>query len=402
MRNKVKTLFKMTIAFTILFFLSNSIQAQVIDSTLQSTNSAQRLLGQNQKLNIGGYAQIDYNQELNSKKFNKGNLDVHRLVLLFGYNYSERLKFITEIEFEHVKEVYVEQAFAQYKINNYVNLRAGLMLIPMGLINEYHEPPFYHGVERPYIDSYITPTTWRELGIGFQGNIIEASLKYQMYMVNGFISYDGGAKLNGKYGFRKGRQKGAESIINQPNFTGKVEFYGIRSMNIGLSSYIGKTQSTLYDDFAKDNSNNKAIADSSIVSLNMIGVDYRYSRKGLQLKAQVYYSKIGNSEAYNMFTNSDLGSSMLGYYIEASYNVFKPFSNITSGLFPFVRYSYYNTQQSMDGNISANPDYSNQIWTMGLDWKVNSKFVFKADFQTKITKTASQTNYFNAGVGLLF
>ena len=98
-----------------------------------------------------------------------------------------------------------EQAFLQYKINNFINFRGGLILIPMGIINEYHEPVAFYGVERPFVDNNITPTTWREVGFGVNGNILNASLKYQAYLVNGFSSYDGEGLLRGSDGLRRGR-----------------------------------------------------------------------------------------------------------------------------------------------------------------------------------------------------
>jgi len=154
-------------------------------------NSGQRLLGKDmgRGITFGGYGQIDYNEANGSTP---GNLDVHRLVLLFGYKFNEKVSFLTEVEYEHVKEVYVEQAYIKYKASENINVLAGLMLVPMGIINEFHEPTTYYGVERPNVDKYIVPTTWRELGVGISGNLDNASLKYQAYMFNGFKSYIGG------------------------------------------------------------------------------------------------------------------------------------------------------------------------------------------------------------------
>ena len=108
------------------------------------------------------------------------------MVLLFGYRFNERVQFITEIEFEHVKEVYVEQAFINYNLTDGLNLRAGLMLIPMGIINEFHEPTTFNGVERPSLDNAIVPTTWREIGIAASGRWDALALRYQAYIFNGF------------------------------------------------------------------------------------------------------------------------------------------------------------------------------------------------------------------------
>jgi len=128
-----------------------SLSAKAQDDNVEQQNTAQRLLvaDQDKNLVIGGYGQIDYNQQFGDGKKYNGNLDVHRFVLLVGYHFTDRLQVITEIEFEHVKEVFVEQAFMNYRLNNYMNLRGGLMLIPMGIVNEYHEPPLFNGVERP-------------------------------------------------------------------------------------------------------------------------------------------------------------------------------------------------------------------------------------------------------------
>lgn len=247
----------------IIIFCGGVLKAQK-DSTNTYQNSAIRLMETDRKLTIGGYAQVDYNQPLNSDTYNNGKLDVHRMVLMFGYKFNSRTQFITELEVEHVKEIYAEQAFLDYRINNFMNLRAGLMLIPMGIVNEYHEPPTFMGVERPLLDKYIVPSTWREIGTGITGNIPNANLKYQAYIVNGFSSYNDGSKLRGSDGLRKGRQKGAESFMSSPNFTGKIEYYGFSGLNLGLSGYFGNTQSTLYNGLEKSNSDAIAQADSSV------------------------------------------------------------------------------------------------------------------------------------------
>ncbi len=185
-------------------------QAQTQEQTKpEYQNIADKLLTSGNKLTIGGYGEVHYHQPLSSENRRNGELDVHRMVMLFGYQFSDRTQFVTELEFEHVSEVYVEQAFLQHKINKSINFRAGLLLIPMGIVNEYHEPTTFNGVERPLVDSKINPTTWREVGFGLSGTIQPANLKYQAYLVNGFNGYDGTAKLNGNGGLRSGRQKGA-------------------------------------------------------------------------------------------------------------------------------------------------------------------------------------------------
>jgi hypothetical protein len=149
-----KILVSMMVLITVLL-----AHAQNTENKNLYTNSADNLLLNDNRLVIGGYGEVHYNQPLDGKVFNNGNLDVHRIVMLLGYNFSDKTQFVSELEFEHVKEVYVEQAFLQHKINSALNFRGGLMLVPMGITNEYHEPTTFNGVERPLIDQYIVPTT---------------------------------------------------------------------------------------------------------------------------------------------------------------------------------------------------------------------------------------------------
>jgi hypothetical protein len=393
-----------------LFFLSARF-ANAQDSLMNKKiyqNSADQLIASSGKLLIGGYGEVHYNQPLNADTRSNGTLDVHRMVMLFGYNFNARTQFVTELEFEHVSEIYVEQAFIQYKINPYINVKGGLMLIPMGIVNEYHEPVAFNGVERPFIDGKIAPTTWREIGLGMAGNISGAFIKYQAYLVNGFNGFNGKGNLNGSNGFRSGRQKGAESFISSPNFTAKVEFYGMRGLNIGVSGYFGNTQSTLYNGIDKNNNAALARADSSVIGIAMFGVDARYSIKALQLRGQLYYASMSNTDQYNRFTAqdgnpNDLGKSMMGYYAEAAYNVFSLTSITETELIPFIRYEAYNTHSSVDNFITKNDAYNNQAIVTGLTYKLAKGAVAKADMA--YVKSKNDDKYkktFNLGFGIMF
>ena len=385
----------------IALFVMNFASAQSVDNV--QNNTAERMLLSDQKLSIGGYGQIDYNQPLESGTYQNGTLDVHRLVLLFGYRFSDKTKFITEIELEHVVEVFVEQAWLNHEITDWLSFRGGLMLVPMGIVNEYHEPPSFNGVERPNLDKYLIPTTWREIGAGITGRISEASLKYQLYLMNGFNGYDGAAKLSGTNGLRKGRQKGIESSISSPNFTGKVDWYGIPGLKLGLSGYFGKSQSSLYDGLDKDDDFAVAQADSSVIGISMVGLDARYSIAGLQLRGQYNYSKHTNTDEYNAFTDSDLGSAMEGWYLEAGYNIFHSFSDIPSELVPFVRYEKYDTHRKVAGNLVRNKANDRTDITAGIGWKITPGSVLKADYQWRKTKADNDfSGQLNLGIGVWF
>jgi hypothetical protein len=385
-----------------LLLASIAFAQQADDVQNQFSNSADNILSSNSKLVVGGYGEVHYNQPFDSDIRSNGNLDVHRIVMLLGYNFNSQTQFVTELEFEHVSEVVVEQAFLQHKLNNYLQFRGGLMLVPMGIINEYHEPNTFNGVERPLIDNLIAPTTWREIGVGVTGNILPASMKYQAYLMNGFNGYDGSARLGGKNGLRKGRQKGAESFMSSPNFTGKVEYYGVRGLNVGLSGYFGNTQSTLYNGIDKNNASALAKADSSVVGVSMLGADARYNIQGLQLRGQLYYTSLSNSDQYNAFTSSDLGSSMIGWYVEVGYNVLRTMQT-DKQLVPFVRYEFLDTHNSVEGSLQKKASYEKNVLSTGLTFALTKGAVVKGDVQfLKSGGDASYAKTLNLGIGVMF
>jgi hypothetical protein len=355
-------------------------------------NSNQRILknlaGLPQGITLGGYGEILYNnpENLNSE------LDVQRLVLLFGYKFDERVQFVTEIEFEHVKEVYVEQAFVNYNLTQGLNLRAGLMLVPMGIINEFHEPTIFNGVERPSLDKYIIPTTWREIGMGLSGRLNGISARYQAYLFNGFLSHNGeNGLLKGSNGLRSGRQKGAESTMNHVNFAGKFDFYGIRGLRLGLSGYQGKTQ-------AVDGQNE---IPGSEIGISMLGLDARYAYRKFSARGQYLRASLHDTDLYNELTGRDLGSKLMGYYLEAAYNVL-PF-NKKQRLVGFVRYENFNTHHEVGSLISKNEAFHRKEWTVGFSYHIAPGAVYKIDYQTKSTAISnSKKGQFNMGVGVWF
>ena len=366
-------------------------------------SSSERLLAADSRLSIGGYAQIDYNQPLSGDVYRNGILDVHRMVLLFGYKFNDRAQFVSEIEIEHSNEFFLEQAFLNYRILPWLHLRGGLMLIPMGIINEYHEPPLYNGVERPSVDNLIVPTTWREMGVGFTGTFNNTPLKYQVYLFNGFRSYNNGTSyLAGSSGLRNGRQRGIQSYMSSPNLSAKLDYFGISGLKVGLAGYIGDTQSTLYNNLDKDNDAGKAIADSSVVGVTMIGLDSRYVKNGWEFRGQYIMTFVENSAQYNEFTGRDLGSRMYGWYLEAGYNVFQK-SRFDSQLVPFIRFEKYDTQNETSGGLARNLDNNINEVTAGIGWRITTALVLKGDYTWhKSELDANNTNQINLGIGLMF
>jgi hypothetical protein len=359
--------------------------------TNPQNNTSHHMLNENalNGVTIGGYGQLDYNQPEGAN----GTLDIHRFVMFLGYKFSDRVQFVTEVEYEHATELYIEQAFLTYNISDKLNIRGGLMLVPMGIVNEFHEPTTFNGVDRPSVDGSIVPSTWREMGVGITGRFNEASLYYQAYVFNGFASVNGSKVLGGSNGLRNGRQKGAESTINTPNFSAKVDYYGITGLRFGLSGYFGRTQA---EDDVQD-------LDGADVGISMIGLDARYVNKRFSARGQYIQAILSDTDAYNVLNESDLGSELKGWYAEAAYNLL-PLTK-EQKLDAFVRYEQYDTHAATkDSSISRNLAYNRNEWIMGLSYHVAPGAVVKMDY--KILDNAVNGNeskgQLNFGLGVWF
>jgi len=350
------------------FGVAQTVSQDTTTTNNQQQNAIQNILSGNisKGVTVGGYAQVDYNQPEGAN----GKMDVHRMVMLLGYKFSDDVQFVTEIEYEHVKEVYIEQAFLNYSVSDNFNVRGGLMLVPMGIVNEYHEPTTYNGVERPNVDKSIVPTTWREIGVGVTGKFDDASLRYQAYIFNGFASVNGTKVLGGKNGLRNGRQKGAESTINTPNLSAKVDYYGIQGLRLGLSGYFGRTQAA---DDVQD-------IDGADVGISMYGLDARYINKRFTARGQFIQAVLKDTEDYNNLNAADLGSELKGWYAEVAYNLLP--LNKEQKLDAFLRYEKYDTHAATaDAGIARNLGYNRNEWITGLSYHVAPGAVVKADYQ---------------------
>ncbi|TMU57217.1 hypothetical protein [Flagellimonas algicola] len=381
--------------FSTTFFAQTRTDSIQFDPQKQ-LNAAQRILSGNyaSAVTLGAYGEMLYNQP----EGQNGEIDVQRLVVLLGYRFDDRTQFVTEIEFEHVEEVFVEQAFVNYNAAPNFNIRGGLMLVPMGIVNEFHEPTTFNGTERPAIDNVIVPTTWRELGVGVTGRFNSISLGYQAYLFNGFKSAEadgeGGVTgiLRGSNGLRSGRQKGIQSTIDQPNLSTKLDYYGIRGLRLGFSTYFGRTQAE--DDVET--------FDGSDIGISMLGLDARYAYNRFTARGQFIYASLSDTEAYNNLTGRDLGSALQGWYVEGAYNLLP--TGQRQKLFAFARYEAFNTHADTDGTLTANEAYDRTDVTTGLTYHIAPGVVVKGDYQfrSNALDDGDVTDRLNFGIGVWF
>lgn len=386
---------------TVLVLLSAFAKAQTKQDSItfdpqKQLNTAQKLIAGNyaNAVTVSAYGELTYNQP----EGDNGELDVQRLVLLFGYKFNDKTQFITEIEFEHVNEVFVEQAFVNYNVGSNISIRGGLMLVPMGIVNEYHEPTTFNGTERPAVDNVIVPTTWREIGIGVTGRFNEYSIGYQAYIFNGFrssgLNGEGGVNglLRGSNGLRGGRQRGIRSTVDSPTFSTKWEYYGIPGLRLGLAGYFGRTQA---DDDVED-------LEGSDIGIAMGGLDFRYAYQRFTARGQFIYSSLSDTDEYNIATGRDLGSALQGWYLEAGYNLLPQTKK--QRLIAFTRYESYDTHASTEGALERNDAYNRTDVTAGLSYHIAPGVVVKGDYQFRDNKLSGDNvaNRLNFGIGVWF
>ncbi|TXG38911.1 hypothetical protein [Seonamhaeicola maritimus] len=388
---------KLTLILAILlgsFSFAQTAQDSITFDPQKQLNAAQRILSGNygKAVTVGAYGELTYNQP----EGGNGELDVQRLVLLFGYKFNDKTQFVTEVEFEHVEEVFVEQAFVNYAVAPNMSIRGGLMLVPMGIVNEFHEPTTFNGVERPATDNVIIPTTWREIGFGVTGRFNDISLGYQAYVFNGFKSTisdgEGGVTgiLKGSNGLRSGRQKAIKSTVDSPTLSTKLDYYGIPGLRLGLSGYFGKTQAT---DDVED-------IDGANIGISMIGLDARYAYQRFTARGQFIRASLSDTDAYNDLTGRDLGSALQGWYLEGAYNLL-PQQN-EQRLFAFLRYEKYDTHADTEGSLLRNDNYNKTDITTGISYHIAPGVVFKGDYQFRDSKGSDVANRLNFGIGVWF
>jgi hypothetical protein len=189
-------------------------------------------------LSLGGYGEFNLKKEVSDKQGNDDVFDFLRFVGYVGYKFTDRILLNTEIEFEHGStsnngSVSVEFGYLDFLLTPAANIRAGLLLVPVGFINEMHEPPFFHGNDRPAVERQIIPTTWRANGAGFFGEILPG-LEYRTYAVTSLRASEfTSANL------RDGRQNGSEEKAEDFSWVGRLDYEPWSGLDFSSSVYLG-------------------------------------------------------------------------------------------------------------------------------------------------------------------
>lgn len=333
---------------------------------------------------VGGYAEAEYvNPVFGAPK--KAHADLHRFVLFVSHGFSEKVSFHSELEVEHVLTemsvkkdkdgkvtdasapgyVAVEQAFVDYRVGEAWGFRTGIVLAPVGIVNEVHEPDTYNGVIRPLYANSLIPTTWRDVGVLAYGSPVQG-LNLRGGVMAGLL----GSNIGGTSGLRGGRQKGAKSNAENLSLVGRVE-YAFPVLKVGLSGWFGGTSG---GDTAVGEGNFDAPA-------TLLAADGRLEWQGLSVRGEAGWVSIPDAEELQKAYKRNPGETMLGGYLEVGYDVLPLLLPETEqSLAPFARFEKVDTQFEVPSNVPENAAASQTQWVAGLTWKPVRQVAFKADY----------------------
>ncbi len=316
--------------------------------------------------------------------------DYLRAILYAGYRFNDRFLFNSEIEVEHAKEIFVEFAYVDFQATDNFGLRGGMLLVPMGLVNEFHEPTVFMGAERPVTENKIIPSTWRENGGGFYGAFDQVSFRF--YVLNGFM----GSKFNDG-GLRGGRQKGYKALSSSIVYTGRLDITPTPGVFFGASFYTG------------DSGNRQVILNDQEygVGTTIWDVHAQAQVRGFDFRALMARASLSDvaqlNESLGFTGNKSVGSGLAGQYVQIGYDLLSQVVGAGDvALSPYVRFENVDTQAEVPVGFMRNPSRNNNYFTFGIELKPNPGVVLKIDHMWVSNDANSGTNQFNINLGYAF
>lgn len=346
---------------------------------------------------VGGYGEAILNVPIGGP--NVPVVDLRRTVLFFGYNFTDHIRFFSEIEYEHALtsgdadgEVAIEQAMVDFMFRRYLNFRVGMGVLPVSMVNIYHEPSTFNGAERPDADLLIVPSTWQQLLAGLYGAF--GPLRYQLYVTPG-LRADG---FTADQGIRGGRQK-SEVRARDWGVVGRLDYAPFLGGNIGVSGY-----------YARAGQGDEKFGD---VAVTVAALDTKLSRFGLTLRGQLSYVYVSDVETLNRAMvlvkpgTGPVSRQLLGGYIELAYDLLRLVPhNHGFQLLAFARYERTDTQfDVVDSGLgyARQPGNDRTVYTAGLTFRPILEVAVKLDYQHRRTEVAdSRVNQVNAAVAYQF
>ncbi len=348
--------------------------------------AASKVYRSQQGVSFGGYGEFLYQNFDAASRVSTA--DALRAILYTGYKFNDRVLFNSEVEYEHANterngEVEVEFAYLDYLVKPSLGVRAGLLLMPVGITNEQHEPTAFLGARRTQVDSRIIPTTWSELGAGLFGEL--GPVTYRAYLTTSLTSDAFSAT-----GIRSGRQMGSQAKASDFALVGRLDWHPVEGAMVGGSLYNGNSgQDRTYE---------------ARVTLGEVHGQARF--RGLNLQALAARGTIGDAAAINANNKlagaASVGERFGGWYVEGGYDLAAFLPRGEMSLTPFARYEKLDTQMRVPSGFIRNRANDQTITTLGVAFKPISQTVIKADWQTIDNEAGTGINQWNIALGYIF
>ena len=351
-------------------------------------------------LSLGGYGEGNYRKFVSDIGSNRDQADFLRFVTYIGYKFNDWMLLNSEIEYEHAStsdtgsgagEVSVEFAYIDFLLHKAANARVGMVLAPVGILNEVHEPITYHGVLRPDVETQILPSTWRGNGAGLFGEILPG-LQYRTYIMEGFRAN----RFRRTDGIRNGRQKGNRSLFEDPSWTFRLDYSPNPNLLFGGSVFLG------------NQGQNEVIGGRKPdVFMTLWDVHGQFRYRGLELRALGAQVKIDDAailSAAASAANRPIAERMYGWYLEGAYDILPIlWPGTTQYLAPFFRFERYNTQAEVPSGFTPDRSRDRKLYTLGLSYKPITNVVLKMDYRNYDAKGSTPVaDEFALGLGFAF
>ena len=334
---------------------------------------------------IGGYGNAFYQRNNN---LGTSKLDLERFVLFTGHKFNDKISVFSELEVEDAKvtggesggEVSIEQAYLKFNLNANQYIVAGLFLPRIGILNENHLPNTFNGNERNYVETFILPSTWRELGVGLYGNLNNLPLNYSVGLVNGVSSgmFDHGT------GIRDGRFEGRNASGNNLAVTASLQYYQ-GDFKAQVAGYYGGTVGV-----------SKRKADSLGLSSGIFGTpvaigegDIQYARGGFSMRALGAIVSIPDADKINSAYANNTPKMEYGAYLELAYDLLYNQRKAHEQQFiVFVRDEKFNINASIPSNGITDGTLDQNHVVAGFTYLPIRNVAIKAD--VRIIHTGAQ------------
>lgn len=346
---------------------------------------------------IFGYGEINYNRP--RRDTSQTQADVRRAVIGIGHRFNDKTEFISEFEWEHAVvsaedqgESEVEQFYVNHHLTDSLDVRGGLFLIPLGLLNERHEPTNYYGVERNFVETAIIPSTWREGGIGLRGTTADL-LQWDVGVTTGFnlSKWDPASTEGRESPLGSIHQEMQLAKAHDLSIFGALNYRGIAGLAVGGGLFTGKAGQKTPDFVAQD------------ARVTLWDLHARWNPGPLDLSALYAKGTISGTADLNLtFVGNPtlVPKEFWGWYVQGAYRVW---SQGDYSLAPFVRYERFNTAAAFEplpAGLGVDPAPTESVSTVGVNFKLHPNVVVKVDYQKfRVDNTRDR---FDLGLGLAF